>query len=131
MLAEGIKGTQKVVVTTELTAEKMGSGLLPVYATPCMIALIEGTACDSVADRLEEGQATVGTHLDIEHLAATPIGMTVTCTTELVEVDRKKLVFDVAVYDETGLVGRGRHERFIIDSARFMQKALEKLTDRS
>ena len=124
----GIKNRKEIVVTDELTAEKMGSGLAPVYATPCMIALIEGTAAESVAPFLKEGEGTVGTRVDVEHLAATPIGMKVTCETELVEVDRKKLVFQASVYDETGLVGKGRHERFIIDNARFMEKVRAKLS---
>ena len=76
---------------------------------------------------LEEGQGTVGTRIDVEHLAATPIGMKVHCETELIEVDRKKLVFEAKVYDETGLVGQGRHERFIIDNERFLSKVQAKL----
>ena len=123
----GIKNRKEIVVTDELTAAKMGSGLAPVYATPCMIALIEGTAAESVEPFLSEGEGTVGTKVEVEHLAATPIGMKVTCDTELVEVDRKRLVFKASVYDETGLVGQGRHERFIIDNARFMEKVRAKL----
>ena len=123
----GVKNTKELTVTDELTAAKMGSGLAPVYATPCMIALIEGTAAESVEPFLEEGQGTVGTRIDVEHLAATPIGMKVHCETELIEVDRKKLVFEAKVYDETGLVGQGRHERFIIDNERFLSKVQAKL----
>ena len=123
----GIKNRKEILVTDELTAEKMGSGLAPVYATPCMIALIEGTAAESVEPFLGEGEGTVGTKVEVGHLAATPVGMKVTCETELVEIDRKRLVFKAAVYDETGLVGQGRHERFIIDNARFMEKVRSKL----
>ena len=123
----GVKNTKELTVTDELTAAKMGSGLAPVYATPCMIALIEGTAAESVETFLEEGQGTVGTKVEVEHLAATPIGMKVRCETELIEVDRKRLLFKAEVYDETGLVGKGQHERFIIDNARFMEKVQAKL----
>lgn len=123
----GIKNRKEILVTDELTAAKMGSGLAPVYATPCMIALIEGTAAESVEPFLKEGEGTVGTKVEVEHMAATPIGMKVTCETELVGTDRKKLVFEASVYDETGLVGKGRHERFIIDNARFMEKVRAKL----
>ena len=123
----GIKNTKELMVTDELTAAKMGSGLAPVYATPCMIALIEGTAAESVETFLEEGQGTVGTKVEVEHLAATPVGMKVRCETELIEVDRKRLLFKAEVYDETGLVGKGQHERYIIDNARFMEKVQAKL----
>ncbi len=127
MLQAGIKGREEIVVTEKLTADALGSGLLPVYGTPFMIALIESTACQSVLPELEEGQGTVGTRLEVDHLAATPVGMKVWCETELTEVDRKKLVFEAKVYDETGLVGQGKHTRFIIDNERFMKKAQEKL----
>ena len=123
----GIKNTKELTVTDELTAAKMGSGLASVYATPCMIALIEGTAAESVERFLEEGQGTVGTKVEVEHLAATPVGMKVRCETELIEVDRKRLLFKAEVYDETGLVGKGQHERFIINNARFMEKVQAKL----
>ena len=101
----GIKGTNSVVVTPELTAAAVGSGMLPVYATPSMIALMENTACASVAPYLEEGQGTVGTLLNVKHLSATPVGMEVTCETELVEIDRKRLVFRVEAHDAAGLIG--------------------------
>jgi len=123
----GIKNTKELTVTDDLTAAKMGSGLAPVYATPCMIALIEGTAAESAEPFLEEGQGTVGTKVEVEHLAATPVGMKIRCETELIEVDRKRLLFKAEVYDETGLVGKGQHERFIIDNARFMEKVQAKL----
>ena len=128
MLQTGIKGKEEILVTEKLTADALGSGLLPVFGTPFMIALIESTACQSVLPELEDGQGTVGTKLEVEHLAATPVGMMVYCETELVEVDRKKLVFEAKVYDETGLVGQGKHTRYIIDNVRFMEKALKKLS---
>ena len=127
MIEVGMKNRQEITVTEELTAAALGSGLVPVYGTPFMIALIEGTACQCVLPELEEGQGTVGTRLDVEHLGATPVGMKVWCEVELTDVDRKKLVFSAEVYDETGLVGRGTHERFIIDNDRFIEKAMAKL----
>lgn len=123
MLSTGIEGRRTIEVTDEVTAAAVGSGTLPVFATPAMIALIEATASGSVAPFLEEGTSTVGTRLDVAHTAATPVGMEVTCTTELVEVDRRRLVFRVAVTDAKGEVGSGTHERFVVDDARFMAKA--------
>ena len=123
MLKTGIIGKQIIKVTEEMTAEKLGSGKLPVYATPNMITLIENTASASVEEYLEEGQGTVGTFVNVKHLAATPIGMSVTCETELTHVDRKRLVFETKVYDESELIGEGIHERFIIDKEKFMKKA--------
>lgn len=123
MLEAGIRGKDSVKVTHENTAAVVGSGLLEVFATPMMIALMEKTACESVAPYLEEGSGTVGTKLEIRHTAATPVGMTVTCETELVEVDGRRLVFDVKAYDESGPVGEGRHERFIINNEKFLKKA--------
>lgn len=127
MLKEGIKGTKEVMVTKELSAQNVGSGLLPVYATPSMIALMENTAFESVAQYLEEGCGTVGTSLNVKHVAATPIGMKVTCETELVRVDGRALTFEVKAYDECGLIGEGTHERFIITEEKFMAKTNDKL----
>ena len=123
----GIQGRMSIEVTEELTAARVGSGLLPVYATPSMIALMENTACQSVAPYLEEGQGTVGTLMNVKHLAATPVGMTVRCETELIAIDRRRLVFSVRAYDDCDCIGEGVHERFIIDNARFMEKAQAKL----
>ena len=127
MLAPGIKGSRELTVTEELTAARIGSGTLAVYATPAMIALAENTAQTSVSPCLEEGQGTVGTRINIAHLAATPVGMKVRCETELTEVDRRRLLFSVKVYDEKELVGEGTHERFIIDNRKFFGKAQGKL----
>ncbi len=118
----GIKGSKKIVVTEELTAAHIGSGLVSVFATPMMIALMEGTCAESVAPFLAEGEGTVGTHVNVSHCSATPVGMEVRCESELVEVDRRHLTFKVAAYDERGLIGEGTHERFIINSAKFQAK---------
>lgn len=126
MLEAGIKGEQKVEVVYENTATAVGSGVLEVFATPCMIALMEKTACDSVIPYLDEGDGSVGTELNIKHVSATPIGMTVRCESELVEVDGRRLVFDVKAYDEIGLIGEGRHERFIVNNEKFQNKTNKK-----
>ena len=123
MLKAGIKGTQEVLVTEANTAKTMGSGTLDVFATPAMIALMELTAWKSVAPYLEEGNGTVGSYLDIHHNAPTPVGMTVTCESELIQVDGRKLTFRLTARDAAGVVGEGTHERFIVDNARFSQKA--------
>ena len=117
----GIKNEKSIVVTDEVTASKVGSGLLPVYATPSMIALMEGTCAESVQPYLAEGEGTVGVAVDIKHIAATPVGMTVRCESLLKEVNGKKLVFEVNVYDEKGLVGTGIHKRAIINNEAFWQ----------
>ena len=122
----GITGTQTITVTEELTAQALGSGGLPVYATPAMIALMENTASRSVAKELAEGQGTVGTLIQVSHVSATPVGMEVTCETKLTEVDRKRLVFEVKAYDAAGLIGEGIHERFIIENERFLSRAENK-----
>lgn len=122
MLEKGIKGYNKQVVTPELCADKIGSGLVKVFATPMMIALVEQTCNESVLQHLEPGEGTVGTLVNVTHCAATPIGMQVWCESELTEIDRCRLVFNVKVYDECGIIGEGTHERFIIDSVKFQAK---------
>lgn len=126
MLEAGITGKQELIVDAALSAKTVGSGLLDVFATPSMIALMEKTASESVAPYLEEGCGTVGTKVNVSHMAATPLGMKVTCETKLVEVDGRKLVFTVEASDEAGKIGEGTHERFIIQSEKFQKKADEK-----
>ena len=123
MLEIGIRGSGEAVVTEALTARSMGSGELPVYATPAMLALVEETAWKSVAPELEPGRSTVGTKLSFSHLAATAVGRRVRCETVLTEIDRRRLVFSAEVFDEAGKIGEGAHERFIVDSERFLAKA--------
>ena len=126
MLEPGIKGYQEETVTPELLACHIGSGTVRVFATPLMITLMERTCRLSVQPYLEEGQATVGTRVDIRHLAATPLGGKVTCESELVEIDRRRLVFKVEVFDEKTKVGEGIHERFVIQSDKFLAAAKAK-----
>lgn len=118
----GIKGRVETVVNDTNTAKFVGSGSLDVFATPNMIGLMEQAAQASVAPYLEEGQGTVGTKLEVTHDAATPLGMKVWAETELVEIDRRRLVFEVKAFDECGLIGQGRHERFIISNEKFLAK---------
>ena len=119
----GVRGAASVEVVPENTAAAAGSGALPVFATPCMIALMEKAAMESVQPFLEEGQGTVGTRIEVSHLAATPVGMTVRAETELTEIDRKRLCFSVKAFAGEELIGEGQHERFIVNSERFLQKA--------
>lgn len=123
MLQTGIKNQIERTVTQDVTARRIGSGELAVYATPALLALVEETAWKSVAGELAEGEGTVGTKAELAHIAATPVGMRVRCETELIEIDRRRLVFSVTVFDETGRIAEGRHERFIVDSAKFQAKA--------
>ena len=122
-LTPGIRGCAEVLVSGMNTAAALGSGTLPVFSTPSMIALMEKTALNSIVPYLDETEGSVGTALTVKHTAATPIGMKVTCESELVEVDRKRLVFRLSVRDEAGPIGEGTHERFVIDNEKFMQKA--------
>lgn len=122
MLQTGIKGEVKEIVSEKNSAAAMKSGELNVYATPSMIALMEQAAYKSVAGELEEGMGTVGTLMNVSHISATPLGMEVTAKTELIEIDRKRLVFHVEAFDERGKIGEGTHERFIIDNRKFQEK---------
>ena len=126
MLTTGIKGHLEIQVTPEQCADRIGSGLVKVFATPMMVALLEQTCNESVIPHLQKGEGTVGTHLDISHSAPTPVGMTVTCDSELIEIDRRRLLFKVSLHDSRGPIGGGTHERFIIDTAKFQSKAEEK-----
>ena len=125
-LKVGVLGKEEMTVTEKDTAKVYGSGDLEVFGTPAMIALMEKTALNSIVPFLEEGEGSVGTKLDIRHVAATPVGMKVRCESELVGVDRRRLTFTVKAYDEAGLIGEGEHERFVISSERFMAKAAER-----
>ena len=118
----GIKGLAELLTTHEHSASSAGSGALEVFSTPSMIALMEKAALDSVQPYLEEGHSTVGTRVEVSHLAASPIGMTVRAESELIEIDRKRLVFKVEAYAGDKLIGEGLHTRFIINAAKFMAK---------
>jgi len=122
-LKPGILGESKIMVSEHTTAIAYGSGGVAVFATPAMIGLMENAALNSVQPILSEGLTTVGTKVDIKHLAATPIGMEVVAKSELVEVDGKRLVFKVEAFDDKDKIGEGVHERFIVDLAKFVDRA--------
>ena len=126
-LSIGMNAEKIEPVTNANTAIKFGSGAVAVYATPAMVGLMEG-ACVAVVDPfLPEKMATVGIDLSIKHLAATPVGMTVRAVAELAEIDGKRLIFKVEAFDNKEQIGRGTHERYIIDTEKFLQKAEAKL----
>ena len=122
----GIKGTAETVVVYENTAAAVGSGALEVFSTPSMIALMEKASRELVQPYLEEGQSTVGTRLEVSHVAASPIGAHTHAESTLVEIDRRMLTFEVKAYADGELIGEGRHQRCIIYAERFMDKALAK-----
>lgn len=122
-----IKNECSVKVNADNTADSMHSGSLPVFASPSMVALMEQTAANSVFPFMEDGNTTVGIGLNFTHTAATPIGVTVRCESELIEIDRKRLVFKVKAYDNKELIGEGTHERFIVNAAKFMNRVSSKL----
>ena len=126
-LSPGITNEKSVAVMIENTALAMGSGTLRVFATPAMIALCEGCCAESIEDLLDEGMTSVGVKVDIEHLAASPLGASVLCKSRLVAVDGRRLDFEVEVYDNVDLIGKGRHTRFIVDAERFVTKTYAKL----
>lgn len=126
MVELGIKGHQETTVTTANVASNVGSGKVKVFATPMMISLIEKAAVLSIEPYLEPGQSSVGTHINVSHCSATPMGMTVWAETEVIEIDRRRVTFSVKAFDERGLIGEGTHERFIIDVDKFIAKAESK-----
>lgn len=121
-LNTGLTGEATTVVVHENTAAAVGAGGVEVFGTPMMIALMENAAWQAVADHLDDGQVTVGTLVNIKHLAATSLGQHVRATAELIEIDRRRLVFKVEAYDEKQKIGEGFHERFIVNLDRFLQK---------
>jgi len=121
-LQPGIRGRVDITVDESVSAMKAASGEMNVFGTPFVIALMEQTADTSVRPYLEDGCATVGTVVNIRHTAATPMGMKAYAESELIEVDGRRLVFNVAVFDEVGQVADGMHERFIIHKEKFMKK---------
>lgn len=123
----GMKGEVSTLVEREDTAAEVGSGSLLVYATPCMVALMEGAACEAIAEAIPEDKTTVGTELNISHLSATPVGLEVRAEAEVTAVEGKIITFAVAAYDEAGLIGEGTHKRCIVSSQRFLDKTYSKL----
>ena len=123
----GMKGTAESFVEREDTAKEVGSGSLLVYATPCMVALMEGAACEAIADAMKDTETTVGIMLNIEHISATPVGLDVRAEAEVTAVEGKVITFQVTAFDEAGEIGRGTHKRVIVNTQRFLAKAYTKL----
>lgn len=122
MIEKGLKYESVATVDDGNTAAAMGSGDMPVFATPAMAALMENAAMKAVEGALPEGAATVGTAISISHVKASPVGARITASAELVEVDGRRLVFAVRAWDERGTIGEGSHTRFVVDRERFMGK---------
>lgn len=129
MILIGTKCQLRQTVTQELTAAAVGSGALPVFATPCMAAMMENAALTCLQSFLEDGRGSVGTHLDISHDAPTPVGMTVWAEAEITGVSENGKLVDFAVraWDEKGPIGTGTHTRAIISNNRFLSKCNAKL----
>lgn len=123
----GMKGEVSSFVEREDTAKEVGCGALLVYSTPCMVALMEGAACEAIADVLDESKTTVGTALNIEHVSATPVGMDVRAEAIVTAVEGKVITFDIFAYDEAGLIGKGTHQRVLVPTQKFLDKAYAKL----
>ena len=121
-MLKGLRHSETLVVEHKDTAAVYGSGSLEVFATPAMIALMEKTCLEGVNDKIGEGNTTVGIAVNIKHLKASPVGALIRCDAHLVEVDRKHLVFEVRCFEGETLIGEGIHERFVVDSEKFMGK---------
>lgn len=116
------KGSAKTVVSENNIAKTMKSGALPVFATPAMCALMEEAACAAVQDALEDGEGTVGISLNISHTRASALGDTIIASATLVALEGRKLTFEVEAKDSKGTIGKGSHERFVINNEKFMSK---------
>ncbi len=125
-LKTGLRGSAKVKVDDSNTATAYGSGSVSVFATPAMIGLMEKAAVSSVNQLLPEGYTTVGIRVDVEHIAATPVDGSVEARSQLREIDGRRLVFTVEAFDDREQVGKGTHERFIVPTAKFLQRVAEK-----
>ena len=123
----GMKGEVGTLVEREDTAQEVGSGSLLVYATPCMVALMEGAACEALGDVLGEDKTSVGIELNIQHLSATPVGLEVRAEAEVTAVEGKIITFQLTAYDEAGEIGKGTHKRAIVPVQKFLDKAYAKL----
>lgn len=123
----GMKGEVSNIVEREDTAYEVGSGSLLVYATPCMVALMEGAACEAIAPALSEEKTSVGTELNIRHISATPVGMEVRAEAEVTAVEGNTVTFQITAYDEAGKIGEGTHKRAVITAQKFLDKTYSKL----
>jgi len=121
-LTPGLTGEATTIVVHENTAASVGAGGVEVFGTPMMIALMENAAWRAVANSLEAGDVTVGIVVNVRHLAATPLGQHVRATAKLIEIDGRRLIFNVEAYDEKRKIGEGQHERFIVNLERFIKR---------
>lgn len=126
-LTVGLKAEVTSLVEPEDTAESVGSGSLKVFATPCMVAMMEGAACEAIQEALAEGQTSVGISLNIEHISATPVGMEVRAVAEVSAIEGKKITFHVSAFDEKGEIGHGTHQRVIVGEQKFLDRTYDKL----
>ena len=125
-LVPGLHAEVEHTVTDADSASNWGSGLVPVFSTPALVGLMESTAVAALTGRLAPGQTTVGAHIDVRHLAATPIGMQVRARAELMGVEGRRLVFKIQAWDESELIGEADHERFVVDEAKFIGRVQAK-----
>ena len=125
-LVPGLHAELEHTVTDADSASQWGSGLVPVFSTPALVGLMEGAAVAALTGHLAPGQTTVGAHIDVRHLAATPIGMQVRARAELMGVEGRRLVFKIQAWDESELIGEADHERFVVDEARFVGRVQAK-----
>lgn len=123
----GMKGEACTLVEREDTALEVGSGSLLVYATPCMVALMEGAACEAIAEALSDSKTSVGTELQLTHVSATPVGMEVRAEAEVTTVEENSITFQIRAYDEAGLIGECIHKRVLVSKDRFLEKTYNKL----
>lgn len=125
----GIKGIAELTVSSNKLAVNVGSGSLEVFATPVMTMLMEKSACNCLADYMENDETTVGTELNIQHVSATPEGMKVYSEAVLTAINGREFTFEVTAYDEAGLIGKGTHKRFLVFGEKFTAKAKSKLNN--
>jgi fluoroacetyl-CoA thioesterase len=122
----GVKGEAMCLVNEENTAEKFASGAVPVFGTPALVALIEQAAINALLSYIPEGYTTVGTRIDLEHLAASPLGMKINAVAKLTEIDGRRLIFKAEAFDDIEKVGEAIHVRFAVNLERFVEKAKSK-----
>jgi len=127
VIQPGLSGTSELLVTDAETAARWGSGLVPVFSTPALVGVMEAAAVAALREVLVPGQTSVGGHIDVHHLAATPVGMRVHARAELTAVQGRKLTFHIQAWDEQELIGEATHERILIDEAGFVARVGSKV----
>jgi predicted thioesterase len=127
MIEKGMKGTAIIKADSTNSAKAMGSGSLDVFATPAMVALMEKSAVNCLEGHLDEGMTSVGTFINTEHISATPLNMEVTAEAEITDINGREIIFTVTALDSAGIIGKGTHKRFIVNSEKFMSKTNSKI----